>query len=308
MFEYPIPFLYCLPIVPSSLLLSSFQPENRVLTGALIFSVLTHIALIAIHFSTPPSIRPKTANSPIEVMLVNAKSNSKPVKADALAQVNLNGGGEHDRNEGSTPQPPTPIAEPSDAFMVAQRRLQALEEEQKKLLRDIKQNLHKVRPVLPSDNTPQAEQTPNHGFDPIDSIKQIANQLSVIENSINDYNKRPRRHYFSPTTSEYKYTQYVEDWRRKIEQVGNLNYPAAARGKLYGSLRLTVYIRSDGTLENIDMDKPSKHAVLNNAAENIVRMAAPFARFPPELAKETDVLVISRTWIFTNDTLGSSVQ
>jgi protein TonB len=91
---------------------------------------------------------------------------------------------------------------------------------------------------------------------------------------------------------------YVEDWRQKVERIGNLNYPEGARGRIYGSLRVTVSIKSDGSLDDIQVDRPSEHKVLNEAALKIVRLAAPYAAFPPEIRKDTDILVITRTWTF----------
>ena len=88
------------------------------------------------------------------------------------------------------------------------------------------------------------------------------------------------------------------DWRGKIERVGTLNYPAEARGKLYGMLRLTVTIRPDGSVDSIDLDRSSGLKVLDRAAFRIVQMAAPFAVFPADIRKDTDLLVITRTWFF----------
>ena len=90
------------------------------------------------------------------------------------------------------------------------------------------------------------------------------------------------------------------DWRAKIERVGNLNYPEAARAlKLYGSLLITVSIRSDGSVENVEINRSSGQKVLDAAAVRIVEMSAPFAAFPPDIKRDTDVLHITRTWMFT---------
>jgi len=84
----------------------------------------------------------------------------------------------------------------------------------------------------------------------------------------------------------------------KIERVGTLNYPAEARGKMYGNLRLIVTIRPDGNVESIELDRSSGLKVLDAAAFKIVRMATPFAAFPPDIRSDTDLLVITRTWFF----------
>jgi protein TonB len=97
----------------------------------------------------------------------------------------------------------------------------------------------------------------------------------------------------------------VEDWRARVEKIGNENYPDEARGKVYGSLRMTVAVRKDGSVADAAIDKSSGSPVLDRAARRIVNMAGPFPPFPPEVARDTDVLEITRTWVFTNDQLST---
>ena len=88
--------------------------------------------------------------------------------------------------------------------------------------------------------------------------------------------------------------------RLKVERIGNMNYQEAARQKkLYGSLLITVSIRSDGTLENVEINRSSGHRVLDAAAVRVVEMSAPYAAFPPDIRRDTDILHITRTWTFT---------
>ena len=84
----------------------------------------------------------------------------------------------------------------------------------------------------------------------------------------------------------------------KIERIGNLNYPDAARGRVYGTLRLSVSINADGSLNRLDVERSSGHAVLDQAAEKIVKMGEPYAKFPDNIRRDTDILVITRTWHF----------
>ena len=121
---------------------------------------------------------------------------------------------------------------------------------------------------------------------------QIAKQMEA-------YQKRPKRRFVGARAEEYRFARYLEDWRMKIEGVGNRNYPAAAREKkLYGSLLITVGIRANGTLESIMIDRPSGQKILDLAAKKIVEMAAPFAPFPADIRRDTDILYITRTWTF----------
>ncbi len=119
-----------------------------------------------------------------------------------------------------------------------------------------------------------------------------------IDKRIDEYQKRPRKQFIGANASEYRFAQYEEDWRIKVERIGSLNYPPGARGKLYGNLRLTVTIRPDGSVETIELDRSSGLEVLDAAAFKIVRMATPFAAFPANIRRDTDLLVITRTWFF----------
>ncbi|SUV87026.1 membrane protein [Bordetella pertussis] len=106
-----------------------------------------------------------------------------------------------------------------------------------------------------------------------------------------------------PAAQASRHAAYLDAWRTRIETIGTRHYPEDARGRIYGSLRITVTVRADGSLADFEIDQPSPHAVLNQAARRIVQMAAPFPPFPPEMARDTDVLVITRTWHFVNDSL-----
>ena len=122
-----------------------------------------------------------------------------------------------------------------------------------------------------------------------------------IERDIEAYNKRPKKKFIGARTEEYRYAQYVEDWRQKVERIGTINYPEAARGKLYGNLVLTVILLADGNIDRIEINRSSGHPVLDEAARRIVQMAGPYAAFPPDIRRDTDVLEITRTWFFTRD-------
>jgi protein TonB len=119
-----------------------------------------------------------------------------------------------------------------------------------------------------------------------------------VSRQVDEYNRRPKKTFVGVRASEFRFAQYVEDWRLKIERTGNLNYPEAARGRLYGSLRLSVSINADGSLAGLELERSSGIPVLDQAAQRIVQMSAPFARFPGDIRRDTDVLVITRTWHF----------
>ena len=151
--------------------------------------------------------------------------------------------------------------------------------------------------------TPPGEErntTPNaSGLDLVEAARAMARLEGEISKSVDEYSKRPRRRFIGARAEEYRFAQYIEDWRQKVERVGTLNYPDAARGKLYGSLVMTVSILADGSVAHIDISRSSGHKVLDDAARRIVQMASPYAAFPPEIRKDTDILEITRTWYFT---------
>ena len=129
---------------------------------------------------------------------------------------------------------------------------------------------------------------------------QIARLEAQIDKDMDSYQKRPRRRFVGARTQEYRFARYIEDWRIKVERVGTLNYPQAARDqKIYGSLQLTVSINADGTVENVEINRSSGQKILDAAALRIVRLGAPYSAFPANISRDTDVLSITRTWTFT---------
>jgi protein TonB len=145
-------------------------------------------------------------------------------------------------------------------------------------------------PVQPTLSASQLDQ----------QAREMAQLQARISQQWDDYQKRPKRTFVGANVREYAFARYVEDWVTKVERVGNLNYPEAARRQsIYGSLRLTVQIYADGRIESIDIDRSSGSKILDAAAINIVQLAAPFAPFPDEMRKKTDILGITRTWTFT---------
>ena len=266
---------------------------------AIAASILLHGIALAVHFKLPNALRWQTANAPLEVVLVNAKTREKPHKADVLAQANLDRGGNVDENRhAKTPLPVTRPHKPGHDLADAQRRVQQLEVQQRRLLAQARQSRASVPP--PVERKAPAEEASNqpNGRDLADLSLAAMRLQAQVERQIEEYQKRPRKKFIGARAEEYRFAQYEEDWRSKVERVGTLNYPAEARGKIYGSLRLTVPLGPDGSVDSIDLDRSSGLKVLDAAAFKIVRMATPFAAFPPDIRRDTDLLVITRTWFF----------
>jgi protein TonB len=268
------------------------------LTASFAFSVVLHVFLlfgIGISLPTPRNI--ENSLQPLEVVLVNSKSRSRPVKADALAQNNLDGGGNTAQDRRA--KNPLPTLSNDERFTPEQsaRQIQQLEQEARNLLTRIKSD-HSVPKVSEQEQQQQVE--PSSGEDLAQRSLEIARLEAQINKEYDAYQKLPRRKFIGARTQEYRFAQYVEDWRIKVERIGNLNYPETARQKrIYGTLQLTVSIRADGSVENVEISRPSGQPILDAAAQRIVRLAAPFPPFPPDIRKDTDILSITRTWTFT---------
>ena len=277
---------------------SGLDRQSRVLAISVAVSIFLHAILLTIHFRFPDALRWKSASQPLEVILVNSKTRDKPSRAKALAQANLDGGGNTDEKRRATSAAPvTNPRDPGRDLADTQRRQRELEAQQQKLLAVNREQGAKV----PAESQRQASEEPSpqvSGRDMADRSLAMLNLQAQIARQTQAYQERPRKRFIGANAREYRFAQYEEEWRAKIERVGTINYPAEARGKLYGVLQLTVTIRPDGSVESIDLNKPSGMRVLDKAAFRIVQMAAPFAAFPADIRKDTDLLVITRTWFF----------
>ncbi|HUL91160.1 MAG TPA: TonB family protein [Burkholderiales bacterium] len=275
--------------------LARLDPDSRALAAALSISIVFHAIVLSIHFKLPDALRSITP-SQLDVVLVNSKTRARPAQPDALAQSNLDGGGDTDLERRA--KSPLPVLQPSERgadLKQEMRRVQEMEARQRQLL----SQLQSRKEIASADPAPHAEaKSQVSGADLAESALIIARMEAQIARQIDEYNKRPRKTFVGARAAEVRYALYVEDWRQKIERIGNLNYPESARGKIYGSLRLTVSINSDGTLAAMDLERSSGYKILDAAAQQIVRLAAPYAKFPPDIRKETDILVITRTWHF----------
>jgi protein TonB len=275
------------------------------IAGSVAFSLCLHaIILFGVGFVLPDPRKNNSFLQPLQVVLVNSKSRSAPLKADALAQHSLDGGG--NTAEDKRASSPLPTISDDKQFTPEQstQRLQKLEQQVKKLMTQAK-SMHSV--AQEHTDKQRQEGSDMNGRDLVQRALEIARLEAQIDRNFSAYQKMPQRKFIGARTQEYRYAQYIEDWRIKVERIGNLNYPSQARQqKIFGKLQLTVSIRANGTLEGVEINKSSGQRILDAAAIRIVKLAAPYAPFPEDIRKETDVLSIVRTWTFTpNDHLES---
>jgi len=177
----------------------------------------------------------------------------------------------------------------SDEVEARQEQLSQLERESKHLLAAIKDS-----------ETVQSDKRIADTHDLAQKSLEIARIEAQIDNDMDAYQKIPKETDVSPSTREYRFARYVEDWRIKVERIGSLNFPEEAkRRQIFGSLLLNVCIKPDGSLDRVEIVRPSGHGILDDAAIRIARLAAPYAPLPKDIRKDTDILCIYRTWMFT---------
>jgi protein TonB len=289
--------------VPISLARYARLNQSDRLGLVLLISITLHLLVVfGVTFKAPEMKKSAMATS-LEVVLVNSKSANKPHKADALAQANLDGGGNTEDERRAKSFLPN-LNRPDDNPAVEQReqRVVELEQQARRLLTQVKsrQRTEQAPDTTPTPQNSEAAVKPN-ATELAQRSLDAARLEAQISRDWDNYQKLPRRKFIGARTQEYRFARYVEDWRMKVEKVGNLNYPEAARQqKLYGQLQLTVSIRADGSVESIEINKSSGHKVLDTAARRIVELAGPYARLPEDIRRDTDILSITRTWIFTS--------
>lgn len=298
------------------------------ITIAIWVSIAIHAVLLTIHFE--PELKKLADRLPsLDVVLVNAKTKTAPEKAEALAQANLDRGGNTDENRKMKTALPAPLQKTTEVKLKPnseshsaaksaklkaqeareQKRVDALEKQAQELMTQI--NSTKKVESNPTQNAASAEpelgeqKTKTKSLDRADLIAaslEMDRLQAQIDKRQEEYQKRPKRKFIGARTKEYRFALYVESWRQKVERIGNMNYPEAAKAqKLYGQLRMTVSIKADGSLESVVIDQKSNYPVLDEAAKRIVELAAPYAVFPEDIKKDTDILSITRTWTFTQD-------
>jgi protein TonB len=299
-----------------------------VMAMAIWISLLVHAVILSIHFE--PELKKLKDNLPtLEVMLVNAKTLTKPDKADVLAQADLDRGGNTDQNRKMKSALPAikqqkseftlkPMAEAKAGKKAA--KMTSEETKEQKHVAELEKQAQELMTQLQSTNKVESAPVQKAAAKEVDMGNQensnkklnmsdltaMALEMDRLEALISkqqdDYQKRPKRTFVGARAQKYRDALYVESWRQKVEKIGNLNYPEAAKDlKMYGQLRMTVSIKADGSIEKIVINKSSGHKVLDEAAKRIVELGERYSKFPDDMHKEVDILDITRTWTFTKE-------
>jgi periplasmic protein TonB len=263
---------------------------------ALVLSFAVHAGLLTVRFVDPERFNKLFQDTPLEVVLVNAKSMERPEIARAIAQANLAGGGEAATGRATSPLPPAATLETGDSLEDARRQVERLQEEQQQLLAQIRREVALLPPPDPSKDTgdPTAKAREERR-------RQLLQLLAEIEKRVNEENARPKKRYISPATREADYAVYYDALRRKIEERGTRDFPEANGKKLYGELTMNITIDAAGRLVEADIVRTSNSRVLDRRAIAIVRAAGPFGNFTDAMRKQTDQIVVTSRFRFTRD-------
>ncbi len=264
---------------------------------AVLASFLIHAVLLTLRFAPPLPVVMTPQDQGLEIVLLNARTAGRPVQAEVIAQVNQEGGGEHDRGRARSPLPLSEAARDGTDLAEQRRRLEALEAQQRELLA-MARSRDGIAPVRPSQDSARPEASDRETREAL-----LTRMQAEIERNIEDYNKRPRRLTYGVNAVGAVYAEYVADWASRIERIGTDRYPPEARGRQYDALVITVEIDRHGNVVDVIINRKSRYDSLNRAVRQIVYAGQPYARFSPEMARQGDILQIVRTWTFTNDGL-----
>ncbi len=268
-------------------------------------SIAVHAVVLSVRFVDPEAFKRVLEDTPLEVILVNARGDEKPVKAQAIAQASLAGGGEAESGRATSPLPPSEFADSGDTQeQVEASKLQNMQEEQTALLSQIKNQLATLPPSEPKQQSSKPEKTERE-----EKRKQLAKVLAEIERRINSENSRPKKRYVSPAVREEVYAVYYDNLRHAIEERGTDNFPTSGGKKLYGELTMIVTVNYDGRVLETEIVESSGSRALDRRAAAIARSAGPFGPFTKAMRQKADqILVVSRFKFTRDQTLEAKVS
>jgi periplasmic protein TonB len=263
---------------------------------ALGISVAVHAALLTLRIVDPEGFNRVFEDTPLEVVLVNARSNEKVDRAHAIAQASLAGGGEAEKGRATSPLPPSAFTTFGDAAEDEQKKIDEMQEQQMLMLATLKRTLA----AMPPSDPQQAQSTPQAAAQE-EKRRHLMKLLAEIEKRINEENARPKKRYISPSTREEVYAVYYDALRRRIEERGTTNFPEAAGRKLYGELTMVLTVNHDGRVLGTEIVESSGNLTLDRRAATIARAAGPFGHFNEAMRHKADEIVVVSRFKFTHD-------
>ena len=281
--------------------------QNLTFTIAVVASLLVHALVLLIHFIDPDPLPPTAVDPGLDVILVNAKHSKPPVKAQALAQADLDGGGNADDGHAKSPLPDMHNSEDGDSIRKTERHIEELEDLQKNLLTQADSKSPFKVANAPDKAKTAADKPLISGQDETETTKAITRMAAEISQTIEDQNKRPRKTFITPSTKAVGYAMYYKAMQKRIEDMGTLQFPEKNGKKLYGELIVYIPIFQDGSIYEKEggprIEKSSGIAALDKAALRIVRHAAPYGDFPPNMRSKDkdDLWIVITRFKFTHD-------
>lgn len=274
------------------------------LTLTLGVSIAIHAALLTVRFVAPEQFNRVFQDTPLEVILVNAHTQERPEKAQAIAQAALAGGGDAAQGRASSPLPYSALTAIGDDFEERQKRLDAMQEQQAVMLTQLRKQLSSMPQFDPRQHSAQQDREQQE-----QKRKQLIKLLAEIEKRINEENARPKKRYISPATREEVYAVYYDGLRRKVEDKGTENFPEHNGKKLYGELVMVLTVNHDGRVLETEIVQGSGNRQLDTRAQAIARAAGPFGHFGPAMrAKADQIAVVSRFNFTREQTLETNVR
>jgi periplasmic protein TonB len=263
---------------------------------ALAVSILLHVLLLSFRFIDPENFNRVFKDTPLEVILVNATTNEKPDKAQAIAQSSMAGGGEADAGRATSFLPSAELTAVGDADTDASQKIDTLQEQQAQILLQLKKQLALMPPPDPNaaPSNPEAKAQE-------EKRRQLSKLLGEIERRITQENERPKKRYISPSTREEVYAVYYDQLRQKIETKGTVNFPEAAGKKIYGSLTIILTVNHDGNILATEIIEGSGNLTLDRRAMAIANSAGPFGAFSAAMRKKADQIVLVSRFKFTRE-------
>jgi protein TonB len=275
------------------------------LQWALAVSVGAHAALLTVQVADPQALRRAFTDTPLEVILVNARGQEPPAQAQAIAQANLAGGGQAAAGRATSPLPMSATTESGDAAETSSRQVQQLQQEQQMLLAQVRRELAML--PVPTGATREGQSPQEREQE--ERRRQLVRLLAEIEKRIEQENARPRKRYVSPATREAVYAVYYDALRRRIEERGTRDFPEAQGRKLYGELTMNITVDAQGRVVAAEVVRPSESRVLDQRAVAIVHGAGPYGPFNAQMRQQADQIVVTSRFRFTrNDSLETTVS
>ncbi|MBU3739389.1 MAG: TonB family protein [Rhodoferax sp.] len=254
-------------------------------------SLGVHAVLLTLRLVDPQAFNRVFQDAPLEVVLVNARTQERPARPQAIAQAAMAGGGDAAQGRATSPLTPSALSQAGDDTQeTAQQRVRELQQQQELLLAQVRSQLA----ALPPPDNARAGTSPEEAQRE-ERRRQLVRLLAEIERRIQEENARPKRRYISPATREAVYAVYYDQLRRAIENQGTTHFPQDGARKLYGELTMIVTVNHDGRVLATEVVHSSGNRVLDRRAEAIARSAGPFGTFNAAMRRQADqILVVSR--------------